>query len=104
MHSMATSAMLTKAMQKPSTEYRAMWYENDEYDQWMEFETFKDLDEAKIAAFKGANKLGTHLYCEVDVMVLGKYGWNSIQTYVNHHDFRTSWSGWITEEKYKRNN
>ena len=82
------------------TIYQAMWYENDEYDQWMEMENFGTLDEAKVAAFKNASRHGTHLYCEVDTKVLTKYGYTTVVTLVNHHDFGNHWSGWITREKY----
>ena len=84
------------------TRFTAYWYENDEYDQWLESESFDDLDDAKGAAFKNASKHGTHLYCEVIEHQLGAHGWDEVQTWVNHHDFGNRWSGWITEEKYKR--
>jgi len=82
-------------------QYIAQWYESDEYDQWLQEETFDDLDTAKQCAFRKAMRNFTHAICYVEIQELGKYGFETIQELVNHHDFGNKWSGWITVKKYQ---
>ena len=82
-------------------QYVAQWYVSDEYDQWLEQEAFDTLAEAQQCAFRKAMRNFTHAICYVDVQELGKYGFETTQELVNHHDFGNKWSGWITREKHQ---
>jgi len=81
--------------------YLALWYERDEYDQWIETSEHKTIDEAKTVAFKNASKGDCHLYAEVHESTLGRDCWEDTGEWINHHDTGNKWSGWITREKYE---
>jgi hypothetical protein len=75
--------------------YFAYWYENDEYEQWIESSAHKELEAAQGAAFKNASKHGVHLYAEVNEETLHSIerGWKTTGSWVNTAD-TGKWSGW----------
>ena len=85
--------------------YTALWYERDEYDQWVETSEHETKDGAMRAAFQGASRGDCHLYAEVSESTFKSIrdGWEDTGEWINHCDFSNRWSGWITGEKYRAN-
>ncbi len=83
--------------------YLALWYERDEYDQWIETSEHETKNEAMQAAFKSASKGDCHLYAEVHESTFKSIrdGWDDTGEWINHCDSGIKWSGWITREKYE---
>ena len=80
--------------------YIALWHESDEDEQWIATDEFEDIDSAKVAAFKGATK-GPHLYAEVTEYTYSNGLWDETGEWINHCDFKNTWSGWIDGDKYR---
>ena len=83
--------------------YLALWYERDEYDQWVETENFETKEDAMRAAFKNASKGDCHLYAEVHEATLVSIheGWEDTGEWINSVKDGNKWSGWMDGEKYR---